>query len=72
MQADAAATDRSTSSLAAACTFGLAKNHPYFDGNARVGYHNCLVITDFCESSRRPSTSGQRGIHAWPGTPQPW
>ncbi|HEY6084810.1 MAG TPA: type II toxin-antitoxin system death-on-curing family toxin, partial [Nitrospira sp.] len=31
-------------SLAAACAFGLAKNHPYRDGNKRIAFLTMLIF----------------------------
>jgi len=32
--------------LAAAYAFGLAKNHPFIDGNKRIGFATCIIFLE--------------------------
>jgi death-on-curing protein len=43
--------------LAAAYAFGLAKNHPFFDGNKRAAFLACGVFLEINNKKLRPETT---------------
>lgn len=49
--------------LAAACAYGIAKNHPFFDGNKRVSFVTCEAFLNI--NGWTLTAPDEAAVHMW-------